>query len=146
MKNAAKHMGNMVFVGEDIPRFENRVQLSSKKDHHGMPLASTVHNISAATEALCEAAVSEGLSVFKAAGAREQWSGPRFGMHIMGGTVMGSDAATSVTDPFGRCHELDNLFIAGPGLFPSSGAVNPTFTVHALALRTADHLLGEVKG
>ena len=63
-------------------------------------------------------------------------------MHIMGGTVMGENAASSVTNQYGRLHELDNLFIAGPGLFPSSGAVNPTFTIHALAMRTADHILG----
>jgi choline dehydrogenase-like flavoprotein len=57
--------------------------------------------------------------------------------------VMGNDAATSVTDSFGRCHELENLYVAGTGLFPSSGAVNPTFTLHALALRTAEHLFGK---
>jgi choline dehydrogenase-like flavoprotein len=62
-------------------------------------------------------------------------------MHIMGGTVMGEDPARSVCDAFGRLHELDNLYIAGTGLFPSSGAVNPTFTLHALALRTAERLL-----
>jgi len=141
MQKAAKHMGNMVFVGEDLPLTENRISLSSRKDHYGVPLASTVHNIMAPTESLCEAAVAEGLSVMTRAGATESWAGPRFGMHIMGGTVMGSDPASSVTDQYGRCHELDNLYVAGPGLFPSSGAVNPTFTLHALALRTAEHFL-----
>ena len=34
-----------------------------------------------------------------------------------------------------------NLVIAGPGLFPTSGGVNPTFTVHALAARSAGYLL-----
>lgn len=59
----------------------------------------------------------------------------------MGGAVMGSDAKDSVCDSYGRCHELDNLYIAGPNVFPSSGAVNPTFTIHALALRTAEHMV-----
>jgi choline dehydrogenase-like flavoprotein len=141
MQKAAKHIGNMVFVGEDIAQAENRIQLSTRRDQYGVPLASTVHNISAPTEAMCRDALAEGLAVFKAAGAEEPWAGPRIGMHIMGGTVMGNNAATSVTDQYGRCHELDNLFVAGPGLFPSSGAVNPTFTIHALALRTAEHIL-----
>jgi choline dehydrogenase-like flavoprotein len=53
---------------------------------------------------------------------------------------MGMDARNSVTNSFGQTHDVDNLFIAGPGLFPTSGGVNPTFTVHALASRTADYL------
>ncbi len=144
MRAAARHMGNMVFVGEDIALADNRVQLSAAKDRYGMPLARATHSIGAPTVALCESAVAEGLAVLKAAGAREAWAGPRFGMHIMGGTVMGDRPAESVTDSYGRCHEMDNLYLAGPGLFPSSGAVNPTFTLHALALRTAEHLLANL--
>ena len=87
------------------------------------------------------AAVEQGKSVFEAAGAEEAWSAPPFAMHNMGGTVMGTKAENSVTDSYGRTHELENLFIAGPGLFPSSGAVNPTFTIHALALRTVQEML-----
>jgi choline dehydrogenase-like flavoprotein len=86
-------------------------------------------------------AVQEGLDVFRAAGAVEAWQGPRFGMHLLGGTVMGTDPKESVTDSYGRCHTLNNLYVVGPGVFPSSGAVNPTFTIHALALRTIEHLL-----
>jgi choline dehydrogenase-like flavoprotein len=35
---------------------------------------------------------------------------------------------------------VDNLYIAGPSVFPASGIANPTFTALALALRLADHL------
>ena len=62
-------------------------------------------------------------------------------MHIMGGTIMGDDPDTSVTNSYGQTHDLPNLVVAGPGLFPTSGGVNPTFTVHALTARSADHLL-----
>ncbi|MBN7795579.1 GMC oxidoreductase [Parahaliea mediterranea] len=141
MQRAARHYGTMVAVGEDIALADNRVSLSRQRDAHGMPLAHCTHNIGEQTAAMTRAATEEGLAIFRAAGAEEAWAGPTAGMHILGGTVMGRDSATSVTDSYGRCHELDNLFIAGPGVFPSSGAVNPTFTVHALALRTAEHLL-----
>lgn len=141
MRRAARHLGNMVFVGEDIPRPENRVTLGAGRDRQGIPLARATHDITAETDAMAKHAVAEGLAIFGAAGATETWPGPRFGMHIMGGTVMGEDPAHSVTDSYGRCHELDNLYIAGPGLFPTSGAVNPTFTIHALARRTAEHIL-----
>ena len=85
--------------------------------------------------------MSEGADIMRAAGATEVWSGPRIAQHIMGGAVMGSDPAESVTDAFGRVHDTDNLYVAGPALFPSSGAVNATFTLTAMASRQADHLL-----
>ena len=45
-----------------------------------------------------------------------------------------------VCDGDGRVHGVDNLYVAGSALFPTFGAANPTFTILALALRTADHL------
>jgi choline dehydrogenase-like flavoprotein len=39
-----------------------------------------------------------------------------------------------------RVFGIDNLFIAGASVFPTSGAMNPTLTLVALALRLADHL------
>ncbi len=141
MRKAAKHFAIMNLVGEDIALAENRISLSDRKDAFGLPLASTTHNIGAETQAMMKMALEQGKAVFEAAGAEQVWNGPLFGMHLMGGTVMGRSASDSVADEFGRCHEFDNLFIGGPGLFPSSGAVNPTFTIHALALRTAEHAL-----
>jgi choline dehydrogenase-like flavoprotein len=61
-------------------------------------------------------------------------------MHIMGGTVMGQNEQHAVTDPTGRVHDTDNLYVSGPSLFPSSGAVNPTFTLSAIASMQAEHL------
>lgn len=143
MQKAARHFGNMVTVGEDLPRKENRVLLSQQKDRFGVPLAKTIHNIQPETERLSQHAIAEGKAIFNAAGATEVWQGQRFGMHIMGGTIMGENAANSVTNRYGQCHEIANLFIAGPGLFPSSGAVNPTFTLHALGLQSVEFMLKE---
>ena len=140
MRRAAHHMANMVCVGEDIGSPDNRVTLGSEKDEYDLPVAQTYHDVTPATRAMHEAAKAEGLAVFEAAGADEAWAGNPFGMHIMGGTVMGEDPANSVTDSYGRCHEMENVYVAGPGLFPSTGAVNPTFTIHALTLRTVDRL------
>jgi choline dehydrogenase-like flavoprotein len=58
--------------------------------------------------------------------------------HLMGTTKMGADRATSVTDGFGRSHDVRNLWIAGSSLFPTVGTANPTLTLAALALRTAE--------
>ena len=68
--------------------------------------------------------MAEGEKIMRSAGALEVWSGPRIGMHIMGGAVMGDDPAQSVTDQNGRVHETDNLYVAGPALFPSLSLIH----------------------
>ncbi len=144
MHRAAKHFATMTAVVEDLPMASNRVTLSDELDSHGLPLAKVHHDSHPKTKALWQAALEEGKSVFDAAGAKEVWTGPQAAMHIMGGTVMGADPAQSVTDSFGQLHDIKGLFVAGPGLFPTSGGVNPTFTVNALAMRTVKHLLENV--
>lgn len=63
--------------------------------------------------------------------------------HIMGTTRMGRDPQYSVADKNCRTHEHANLFLAGPGLFTTSGTANPTLTVAALSLRLADTIIKE---
>jgi len=53
---------------------------------------------------------------------------------------MGKSAKDSVADGYGRTHDVANLFITGGGLFPTIAGVHPTFTLHALTLRTADYM------
>ena len=53
---------------------------------------------------------------------------------------MGHDPAISVVNADGRCHELDNLYIADASVFPSCPSVGPGLTVIALALRLASKL------
>lgn len=65
---------------------------------------------------------------------------PLGGYHHMGTTRMAESPAQGVTDGWGRVHGIDNLFIAGSSLFPTSGWANPTLTILALALRTADRI------
>jgi choline dehydrogenase-like flavoprotein len=60
--------------------------------------------------------------------------------HQCGTARIGNDPATSVCDPLGRAHDLDNLSICDASLLPTSAAVNPSLTIAALALRQADHL------
>jgi gluconate 2-dehydrogenase alpha chain len=64
------------------------------------------------------------------------------GNHIMGGMMMGTDPATSVTDPYGRVHGLDNVYAADGSVFVTSGAHNPTNTIMAVALRSMRQLAG----
>lgn len=61
--------------------------------------------------------------------------------HETGTLWMGTDPATSVTDPDGRFHHTDNLYAVGPCLFPSIGSPNPMLTGIALARRTGDRII-----
>jgi choline dehydrogenase-like flavoprotein len=60
--------------------------------------------------------------------------------HQAGTARFGVDPATSVLDLNCRAHEVDNLYLADASFFPSIGAVNPTLTIIANALRVADHI------
>ena len=60
----------------------------------------------------------------------------------MGGMQMGVNPSTSVVDPNGRMHQMDNVYIADGSVFATSGCQNPTNTLMAVALRTARGLSG----
>jgi choline dehydrogenase-like flavoprotein len=59
-----------------------------------------------------------------------------------GGThVMGTSPRDSVVDQWQRCWDHPNLYAVGCGSMPSLGTSNPSLTMAALVLRTADHLV-----
>ena len=60
--------------------------------------------------------------------------------HQCGTARMGADPAASVVDPMCKAHDLENLYIVDASVLPTSAAVNPSLTIAALALRTAEHL------
>ena len=66
--------------------------------------------------------------------------------HQAGTCRFGADPATSVLDTDCKAHELDNLYVTDASFFPSIGAVNPTLTIIANALRVAEHLRQRLGG
>jgi len=142
MKRAARGLTRINAFGEEMPNIENRIELASDKDEFGMPLAKIIHSYDQDAAALWNANFEEGLAVAKTAGAKEMWSarGSMPTIHLLGGTIMGTGAGNSITNSFGQTHELPNLYIAGPGIFPTEGASNPTYTIFALSLRGAEQM------
>jgi choline dehydrogenase-like flavoprotein len=61
--------------------------------------------------------------------------------HQVGTCKFGEDPKTSVLDLDCRAHDLDNLYVVDGSFFVSSGAVNPTLTIVANALRVGEHLI-----
>jgi choline dehydrogenase-like flavoprotein len=141
LRTAARHLATMTFMGEGMPQAENRLVLSEKKDPYGFPLAQVVHQFGQDSLRCWEAGVKQGKAIMKAAGAYEVWASRRAQMHTMGGAIMGDSARNSVANSYGQTHDVANLFTVGTCLFPTTGAVNPTFTLSALALRSAQYIL-----
>ena len=142
MQRAKRGLTRIGAFGEELPNIENRIELASDKDEFGMPLARIIHSFDQDAVALWNANFEEGLKIARATGAKESWSG-RGNMptiHLMGGTIMGTAAGNSVVNSYGQTHEVPNLYVAGPGIFPTGGASNPTYTIFALSLRGAEQL------
>jgi choline dehydrogenase-like flavoprotein len=78
-------------------------------------------------------------------GVRTGYFETKMPMHSLGHQVgtckFGEDPKTSVLDLNCRAHDVDNLYVVDGSFFVSSGAVNPTLTIVANALRVGDHLL-----
>ncbi len=66
-------------------------------------------------------------------------------IHEVGGTKMGSDPSTSVLNGDCQAHDVPNLFVADGGPFVSQADKNPTWTIMALAWRTADGIMAKRK-
>ena len=144
MTRAAHHLASQVAMMGALPDRANRVVLSDKRDPLGMPLPRVEHRVDDETMALWKHCADEGRRVMTAAGATESWTGPYNAGHLIGGTLMGDDPATSVTDSFGRVHGVRNLVLAGSGIFPNSAGVSPTYTLMAVALRSVEALIGSL--
>jgi choline dehydrogenase-like flavoprotein len=61
-------------------------------------------------------------------------------IHELGGARMGKDPSRSVVNEWNQAHDVKNLFVADGAPFVSQADKNPTWTILALAWRTADHI------
>jgi choline dehydrogenase-like flavoprotein len=66
-------------------------------------------------------------------------------IHEVGGTIMGANAGTSVTNQWCQTWDVKNLFITDGGPFVSNADKNPTLSIMALAWRASDYMLEEMR-
>ena len=139
-----RHRVQVGVACEDLPEEHNRVTLDPVlKDSHGIPAAKIDYAISENTRRMMEHGIARGEEVLAAAGAsnisasRTVLNSPG---HLLGTARMGNDPATSVVNAWGRCHDVKNLFIVDGSIWVTSGGVNPTSTIQALALYIADSI------
>jgi choline dehydrogenase-like flavoprotein len=137
----AKHSMDFWLSSEDLPLAENRICYQDGK----VVLEFTETNMQAHRQLRkkLQAAV-QSFGMHPKMVDRNIYFGmdiPLAGTSHQAGTArFGSDPAVSVLDLNCKAHELDNLYLADASFFPSIGAVNPTLTIVANAMRVADHL------
>jgi gluconate 2-dehydrogenase alpha chain len=61
--------------------------------------------------------------------------------HLQGGTIMGTNPGNSVVNPWLQHWQMPNLFVLGASTFPQNASGNPTLTILAQTLRTADAIV-----
>jgi glucose dehydrogenase len=128
---------------EQLPYDSNQVTLDEQvRDDLGFPVPKLTYALDQARELrTMETASTVIRELFAAVGVSEvkMRSGLAPGHH-MGTCRMGDDPQSSVVDRNLKMHGVENLYIVGSSVFPTSGAGWPTLTVAALALRLAHHL------
>ncbi len=135
---------------QETPSPEGRVTVDPHvRDRWGIPVArlsGTTHPETVRTADYIRQRAEEWL---RASGAQAVWSVKPVlmlsgGQHQAGTCRMGHDPRTSVTDPWGRVHGHDNLFVIDGSLHVTNGGFNPVLTIMALAYRNAEHVAGVV--
>jgi choline dehydrogenase-like flavoprotein len=137
---------------EQAPNPESRVTLDRSRDELGVPRVrldwrlspQDLDSLRLAQTMLEHALRGQPLESFPFRGANGTAWEHRIagGAHHMGTTRMHRDPRRGVVDEHCRVHGTTNLFVAGSSVFPTGGWMPPTLTVVALALRLADHLIG----
>lgn len=126
---------------EQLPDPANRIVPSAElKDAAGIPRPEIAYSIGEYVRDSARHTRETYTRIAALLGGTEVEHGDGFGgsSHIMGTCIMGGSAADSVVDGDCRSHDHPNLYIAGSAVFASAACVNPTLTIAALALRTAD--------
>jgi choline dehydrogenase-like flavoprotein len=137
----AQHSIDFWLTSEDLPRPENRIYYKDGRVH----LDFTETNMEGHRRLRHKlSGLLDSLDIHPHLVDRKLYLGknvPIGGTAHQAGTMrFGTDRLTSVLDSNCKAHELDNLYVADASFFPSIGAVNPTLTIIANALRVADRI------
>ena len=133
---------SITVICEDLPEPENRVELDPNLvDGNGVPAPKVIYRMSENSATMIEHGAARAREVLDAAGAGETSArvpAREGGWHMLGTARMGTDPVTSVVNPWGRSHDVRNLFIVDGSIFVTAAGVNPTSTIQALALYIGD--------
>jgi choline dehydrogenase-like flavoprotein len=137
--------------GEVLARYENHVAIDPElKDKWGVPVLRFNIRFGDNEKRMCEDMANSAQEMFEAAGFEildvsrtmltEGWS-----IHELGTARMGTDAKSSVLNQFQQAHDVKNLFVVDGSSHVNASCQNPTWTIMALAWRSCDYLVSELK-
>lgn len=157
LKNAIRdgalgqHLFGLLMQAEDAPQRGNRVDLDpTVRDVHGLPVPRVTYASHAYEKQarlfyvpfMKQVVLNAGSPTTFVAPCEGLLGGPPTSRHVLGTLRMGGDPATSVTNPQGRFHDVDNLFATDGSVFVTSSGYNPTLTIIAVALKIAHGIAG----
>ena len=132
--------------GEQTPQSMSRVKLSDKIDALGMPQlhidwrysSADIDSIRGTLDVMSQEFIASGVAHFEYDTETLEEDLTRFGAyggHHIGTARMGIDERFSVVNAECQVHSVNNLFISGSAVFPTSSQANPTLTLIALSLK-----------
>jgi choline dehydrogenase-like flavoprotein len=135
---------------EQLPYAENQISLDNTRvDSLGLPFPKVTYSFRQTRELRtidnARSTIREVFTVLGAQNIRLVKEGT-VSSHHMGTCRMGNDPKFSVVDRDLKVHGIKNLYVVGSSVFPTFGAIGPTLTIAALALRLADNVRIEMAG
>jgi choline dehydrogenase-like flavoprotein len=139
------------YNAEQTPLFDSRVSLTHDTDRFGMPKLSIDWRVCPEDVASIADSYRQMRSILAGTNVAtvtynddtlNDMAGQTIpvGGHHIGTARMSDHPSRGVVNPQCRTHDVENLYIAGSAVFPTSGSANPTLTIVALAVRIADQL------
>lgn len=137
-------------ISEQAPNPDSRITLSSKRDRLGLNQVQLDWRLSPIDKYTVTRSQQIIAAEFERAGLGQiqieltdddtSWQSVTGSYHHIGTTRMSRNPRLGVVNEHCQVHGINNLYIAGSSVFPTSGLSNPTLTIIALAIRLADHL------
>ena len=132
--------------GKVLAHRDNRVTVHpTRRDAYGIPIPVVRFRWGSNDLALYKDMMATAREIYEAAGVKLVFSPDErpggFASHEVGAMRMGNDAKSSMVDRFCRAHEVKNVFVTDGSCFTTFPEKNPTLTIVALSLRTADKIL-----
>ena len=148
MDKIAEHAVDFWISSEDLPDPDNRVTVTSSGQ---IQLSYTFNNLTASQRLVNRLeTMLDKLYLRNHLVERQFYIANSMGIaavgHQAGTCRFGSDPASSVLDLNCKAHELDNLYVVDTSFMPTIGAVNPSLTAIANALRVGTHLVERLRG
>ena len=134
------HQVGLKMVGEMMPQERNTVTLSDETDQYGLRIPHVTYSWCDNDRKSIQHALGQMEQHLRAAGGKQIFRQEDDTNHLYGTARMGSDPRTSVVNGDCRSWDIRNLWVCDGSVFPTTGGVNPSETIQAIACRTADRI------